>query len=108
MSLLGIQERLRAAMDAANLNQADLARRVGLSRSAVNQLLQGTSKGMKPHNLVSFARALGVRVEWLATGEMPMNPEKISEQDRELLRYLRGMPAANKEALLHVAKQLSG
>ncbi len=52
MSLLGIQERLRSAMDAANLNQADLARKVSLSRSAVNQLLQGTSKGMKPHKKI--------------------------------------------------------
>lgn len=68
MSTFIFSQRLQAAMDAANLNQAELARKVGVTRSAINQLLQGTSKGMKPENLVAVARALDVRVEWLATG----------------------------------------
>lgn len=107
MSLFSFSERLRVAMDAAKMNQASLARKAGMTRSAVNQVLQGTSKGMKPENLVAVARALDVRVEWLATGEMPMRQEIISAQDREFLERLHAVPSERRKALLEIARQLS-
>ena len=108
MNLLGFSERLQAAMEAAKLNQSDLARKIGLTRAAVNQVVSGATKGMKPANLVAVARALGVRVEWLATGEEPMRPDVISAADREVLRYLHTLPVEKRKNMIAVIRDLAG
>lgn len=99
MNALTFSERLLEAMTIENITQAQLAARVGLTRSAINQLIMGSSKGMKPENLVRVARALRVRVEWLAIGELPMRPDHIPPADRELLQHLHSLPVAQQEAL---------
>ena len=107
MNTLSFSDRLLVAMDAEKLSQADLARRVGVSRAAINQVVSGATKGMKPDNLVAVARALNVRVEWLAMGEEPMRPEVITATDREVLRYLRGLPASRKQNLIALIRDIS-
>lgn len=93
-------------MDAANLNQTELAKKVGLSRSAINQLIQGTSKGMKPENLVAVARALNVRVEWLAIGELPMRPDIIPQSDRMLLQFFHSLPTTKQATAFAVIRDM--
>lgn len=107
MNLLTFSDRLRDAMNAEGLNQADLARKVGLSRAAINQVVSGTTKGMKPDNLVAVARALNVRIEWLATGEEPMRPEIITAVDREVLRYLHAIPPALRQNMIAVMRGMA-
>ena len=106
MELLSFSGRLQAAMDAANLNQTELAKKVGLSRSAINQLIQGTSKGMKPENLVAVARALNVRVEWLAIGELPMRPDIIPQSDRMLLQFFHSLPTTKQATAFAVIRDM--
>lgn len=107
MNLLSFSDRLQAAMDAEGLNQADLAKAVGLSRAAINQVVSGATKGMKLHNLVAVARALKVRIEWLATGEEPMHPEVITAIDREVLRYLHTIPLAKRQNMIAVMRDMA-
>jgi len=71
-------DRLKLARERAGLSMAELARNAGgISGSAISQLEAGTSKGARPENLAALARALGVDMYWLATGEP--NPVQISE-----------------------------
>lgn len=104
MNLLSFSDRLQTAIGASDLNQSALAKKVGLSRAAINQVVNGTSKGMKPDNLVAVARALNVRIEWLATGEEPMRPEVITAADKEALRYLHAMPSRRRENMIAVIR----
>lgn len=99
MNLLSFSDRLQAAMDAEGLRQTDLANKVGLSRAAINQLITGTSKGMKPDNLVAVARALRVRVEWLATGEDPMR-DPITPEDRAIIMSLHQLDAEKRSLII--------
>lgn len=56
-------------------NLAELARKSGLSRRVIDKYRNGESDPSRAR-LVALARAAGVRVEWLATGEEPMRPNE--------------------------------
>lgn len=64
MKTLG--ERLRAARDAKQISQQELARRAGVSPGAIGNLEAGSRKS--PRNLLAIAAALGVSPHWLETG----------------------------------------
>ena len=66
-------KRLRMAVKASGGNQA-IATRSGTLLGTLNRYLSG-SRDMKVAVLVPIARACGVTVEWLATGEGPMKPD---------------------------------
>lgn len=68
-------ERLREALEAAKKSRAELAAvlrspdgRVGISPSAIGQVIKGTSKAFSAENSAHAARFLGVNHYWLATG----------------------------------------
>jgi transcriptional regulator with XRE-family HTH domain len=63
-----MSSRVRRARTLASMSQADLARRVGVERSAVTQWekQQGTTPSVE--HLVQIAVITGVYFEWLATG----------------------------------------
>ncbi len=63
-----IGDRIKQARLDAEMTQAELARKVGVSREAVSQWESGESKGMKPENLIKCAVTLQVRPEYLVTG----------------------------------------
>ncbi|MCB2261437.1 MAG: helix-turn-helix domain-containing protein [Candidatus Thiosymbion ectosymbiont of Robbea hypermnestra] len=67
MNTLG--SRVTDARDRAGFSQAELAKRVGVTPGAINKIESGETKGAKPETLAALARALGVSMEWLATGE---------------------------------------
>ena len=75
-------ERLIAAMSAAGLSQGQLAELVGISQPAIQKMTSGKTGGSR--KVVEIAGALGVRPEWLSTGEgsmrtdgqMPVSPVK--------------------------------
>lgn len=62
-------ERVRRLREALNLNQRELAASVpGMSESAISQLENGVTKGVKPQNLIDLARALRTTPEELVEG----------------------------------------
>lgn len=63
-------ERLQAAMQHGELNQVELATRTGVSQQNISRLIRGKSNGSI--YTVRFAKACGVRPEWLEfeQGEM--------------------------------------
>lgn len=69
---MSLAKRLTAAMARAKLTQAELARACGVKPPSVHGWLSGKAKFLRGENLLSAARALGVRQQWLATGDGPM------------------------------------
>lgn len=66
--------RLHQARKRAHMTQAALCKAVGISQSTLSELehdAQGSS------HTATLARALNVRAEWLATGELPMQISNV-------------------------------
>lgn len=67
-----LKDRLNHALKEAGISQGDLARRIGISQQAISAL---ATKGKGSKHLYKIARELGVRTEWLETGEGEMMAE---------------------------------
>lgn len=67
-----ISERLKIAMQAAGVTQAELARRCNVKPPSVNGWLNGKAKFLRGENLLAAAKALNVSQHWLATGQGEM------------------------------------
>lgn len=70
-----IGERIREARQTYRISQGSLAKRVGVSASAVSQWESGDVRGLKPANLLATARALGISVQWLVYGSGRMRAD---------------------------------
>ena len=66
---MDFSERLAYAMSAAGFTQGKLAKEVGMAQSSVNKLLNGANGS---RNTVKIAYVVGVRPEWLSSGEGEM------------------------------------
>ncbi|AKR76977.1 MULTISPECIES: XRE family transcriptional regulator [Edwardsiella] len=81
---MGFSERLSHAMEIAGYTQARLAKDVGMAQSSVNKLLNGASSSRKT---VEIASVLGVRPEWLSTGQGDM--QSPASRDEPSLRLIK-------------------
>jgi transcriptional regulator with XRE-family HTH domain len=118
MSALPI--RIRKARLSARLTQAELARRVGVKRSAVTQWEHplGTTPSM--HHLIQIAIETGTCIEWLATARGPCMPKDTAAsavsiggdahdpQEEEALLRFRRLPAHKRRIALQILQVLSG
>ncbi|MCM8196840.1 XRE family transcriptional regulator [Enterobacter hormaechei] len=73
---MGFSERLAQAMKHAGYTQGRLAKDVGMAQSSVNKLLKEANGSRKT---VEIASVLGVRPEWLSTGEGEMASSSVRE-----------------------------
>lgn len=87
-----LANRIVAACNAADMTQAELAKKAGISPTTVNQLINGRNKGTT--KIASIAKALGVEILWLAEGLGPMRkdapslrPVAIYDQEEELQEH---------------------
>jgi transcriptional regulator with XRE-family HTH domain len=73
--MISMSTRVRKARNLTSISQAELARRIGVERSAVTQWErpQGTTPSV--NHLVQIAIETGVCFEWLATGRGPSKAE---------------------------------
>ena len=67
--------RVRKARVQATLSQAELARKVGVKRSAVTQWEHPAGTTPSVDHLIKLALETGVNFEWLATGRGPTRCE---------------------------------
>lgn len=82
---MSISERLRAAMSASGVSQAELARRCGVKPPSVSGWLSAKAKFLRAENLLAAAKVLGVSEQWLATGAGDMHVDHIKPgSDQEL------------------------
>lgn len=71
-----IRHRIGIAREVAGMKQVDLARELGMSRSTLAGIEQGTRKPRRGE-VIAIAFATGVSLDWLETGETPAgdNPD---------------------------------
>lgn len=77
-------ERLNAAMEAAGYSQERLGEAVGLTQPAIQKMTSGKTKGSK--KTIAIANVLGVRPEWLESGDGSMHsddqPDPIRKEEK--------------------------
>jgi transcriptional regulator with XRE-family HTH domain len=99
-----IGERIAALRTAAGETLAQLGRVAGLSASAVHQWESGTTKGLRPSNLVAVADHYNVSIRWLVTGEGQQRvTETRSDFELQALKLFRKLsPDGQHSALAHL------
>ncbi|WP_435581188.1 XRE family transcriptional regulator [Klebsiella michiganensis] len=73
-------ERLNAAMIATGVSQGQLAEMVGVSQPAIQKMTSGKTNGSR--KMVELANALGVRPEWLSSGQGAMREDGQQPQSQ--------------------------
>lgn len=63
-----INDRIIEALDSTGKKDAEIAREVGISKSAITQWRKGHVKGMRAETAAALERATGYSATWLATG----------------------------------------
>jgi transcriptional regulator with XRE-family HTH domain len=80
MGDMALKDRIREARSGYKGTIDELAKKVGVSRSAIYQWLGGNSKNLKLENLFSFAEATGYSARWIATNKEPKIEAEPAEQ----------------------------
>ena len=99
--------RIRAARLALGLTQDQLARAVGVTRSAVAQWETGRA-GQVGSNLARIARALGTSAAYLLSGEQDAGaaPAPLRGDEMALLRAYRDCTLEDRALLIRTAVRL--
>lgn len=80
-----LEERVLEAIEATNLNVADLAKRLGVTRQAIYDWKKGKSlANMKAENLVEIAGLSGYEPAWIAKARGPKKKSLTLAQERVL------------------------
>lgn len=74
-------ERLNFAMENAGVSQATLASAIGVSQPSIWKLVTG--KTQTSRNVIEIAKVLGVRPEWLASGDGVMKSDNVNPHSSE-------------------------
>ncbi len=99
-------ERLRQAMDGANIKPKQLADRSGVSQRYISALLAGENETPRVDKAWLLARALGTSIDWLVTGEMFQN-DQLSPQEVALVAAFRSLPETGRKSLLRIVHAYS-
>jgi len=115
-------QRIRLARRHGGLSQAELARAVGVQRSAVSHWEAANGKSPSAAHLREIALATITSFEWLATGRgaMALSREQILDSipaadallveemiELRLVRAFRDIPMASRAALVEIAEELA-
>jgi len=81
LTMSTLQDRIREALDKAEMKPVDLAKMCGVERATVSFWVRGQTKSIKGDNLTRAARALRVDPHWLATGERRPNSSVLHAKE---------------------------
>ena len=114
-----LPDRIRAAREEAGLSQADVAKALHISASAVNQWERGLIKNMKLDHFFALTNLLKQDPRWLATGKVPsrtrepavMSPKPdypaLTSEEKALLHYFRQIPNTLRKVVLRFLRELN-
>jgi transcriptional regulator with XRE-family HTH domain len=115
-------QRIRLARRHGGMSQSELARAVGVQRSAVSHWEAANAKSPNASHLREIAVATTISYEWLATGRgaMALSREQVLDSipaadallveepiELRLVRAFRDIPMASRVALVEIAEQLA-
>jgi transcriptional regulator with XRE-family HTH domain len=81
--------RLAAAMKLAGVNDAALAKHLGVTLQAVRKVLKGDSAALNAPNNAKAARFLGVTSDWLALGADTGMQLQLTDAERAMVQAVR-------------------
>lgn len=96
-----MKNRIVAALDYADINQAELARRLRISPNAVSAWVTGRNLPDTKH-ILNICRETGVRLDWLAFDKGPMVSKQIAGDT--IIPYEASIPDDHRELLAAYAK----
>jgi len=101
--------RVSEAMAAAEVDQSELARRIGVTPGAINQIVTGRTQ--RSRLLPDIARQLAVSVDWL-TGltddrRGDAAPEVLTSEEMRFLEIYRDLPRKDRAALKTLLERMS-
>ena len=76
-------QRIKEAREDLRISQPELAKRARVTKSAVSQWENGSTKELKADHLLAVAKALNVSPDWLATGRGPKQRTQDVDQGSE-------------------------
>lgn len=100
------REALRRQKKLKPITQTALAHAVGVKQSSISDWETGETKEISGPNLISLAKALSVRAEWLMTGDEPIEPsaaDAIKKDESDLLELYRGASGMWRVVIQRVA-----
>ena len=97
---MNLPSRLRAAGEAAGLPQPEVAAAIGCSNGAYAAWELGRNRTIKSRYLPALINVLGVRAEWLLSGEGEMKPA----MPEELIEAVLGLDDSQIAALIAMAR----
>ena len=105
-----LAERIRTARKQVGLSQADVAKALRISASAVNQWEHGLTKNMRLPHFFALASLVEKDPRWLATGKAQPRARTttpstndhpvLTSEERALLHHVRQMPDTLRKQLL--------
>lgn len=98
-----VGRQLKKAMDALDINQVGLSVLSRVDQSTISKLLKGKVSNPGLDLLLSLAHALGVSLDWLATGEM-WQPGALDPAEAALVELFRSLPEADRDPLLRIVR----
>lgn len=76
-----LNQRIGRAIAYSGKKNSQIAKECARTPAAVSQWISGTSKNLRQDSLHALAVACGVRMEWLASGELPMAAEDVNDNN---------------------------
>lgn len=116
--MTNLTDRIRAARKQAGLTQAEVARALRISVSAVNQWEQGLIKNIRLSNFFALANLLDQDPHWLATGKTVSLSRKpamttplshapaLTNEEKILLHQVRRLNATPRKMLIKFLRAL--
>jgi transcriptional regulator with XRE-family HTH domain len=104
-----IGDRIRWLIDNRGYKQTELAESMGLTQSAISNLVTNDSRKPSAPTLLKLASALQANPDWIITGQgEPYQTNTIGrKQEQELLEIFRRMDTKTQLALLAAAKAMA-
>jgi transcriptional regulator with XRE-family HTH domain len=107
--LMTIGDRLRYLLEVRGYSQVGLAAKIGLTQSAISNIVTQASRKPSAPTLLKLAAALQANADWIITGKGdPFEVNVIGqESEQELLKAFREMDDQAKLALIAAAKAMA-
>lgn len=108
MAFETLGERVKHAVVESGLSAEQIGARIGCSREAISQWINGPTKNIKNELLFAFCDVTGFRARWIATGEGPERgyEETAIEAIRRMVRVMEKLPAPYQELAVKLVEQL--